>query len=84
MIKFDFTNKNVIVTGASMGLGKEIAKQFAIAHANVIIADLNLEVAEKTKKRIRSIWYKDINLSNRCFKLFKMEKTCKLCQSRIR
>ena len=49
MIKFDFTNKNVIVTGASMGLGKEIAKQFAKAHANVIIADLNLEAAEKTK-----------------------------------
>ena len=52
MIKFDFTNKNVIVTGASMGLGKEIAKQFAIAHANVIIADLNLEAAEKTKKEL--------------------------------
>ena len=25
MIKFDFENKNVIVTGASMGLGKAIA-----------------------------------------------------------
>ncbi len=52
MIKFDFTNKNVIVTGSSMGLGKEIAKQFAIAHANVIIADLNLEAAEQTKKEL--------------------------------
>ena len=52
MIKFDFTNKNVIVTGASMSLGKEIAKQFAKAHENVIIADLNLEAAEKTKKEL--------------------------------
>lgn len=48
MIKFDFENKNVIVTGASMGLGKAIAK----AKANVVIADLNEEEALKTKAKL--------------------------------
>ena len=52
MIKFDFENKNVIVTGASMGLGKAIAKEFAKAKANVVIADLNEEEALKTKAEL--------------------------------
>ena len=51
MIKFDFENKNVIVTGASMGLGKAIAKTFAKAKANVVIADLNEEDL-KTKVKL--------------------------------
>lgn len=52
MITYDFTNKNVIVTGASMGLGKAIAEEFAKAHANVVIADMNLEKAEETKNEL--------------------------------
>lgn len=48
MIKFDFENKNVIVTGASMGLGKAIVK----AKANMVIADLNEEEALKTKAEL--------------------------------
>ena len=48
MIKFDFENKNVIVTGASMGLGKAIAK----AKVNMVIADLNEEEALKTKVKL--------------------------------
>ena len=48
MNKFDFENKNVIVTGASMGLGKAIAK----AKANMVIADLNEEEALKTKAEL--------------------------------
>jgi NAD(P)-dependent dehydrogenase (short-subunit alcohol dehydrogenase family) len=46
MIKYDFTNKNVIVTGSGNGLGKSIATEFAKAGANVIIADLNGEDAK--------------------------------------
>jgi NAD(P)-dependent dehydrogenase (short-subunit alcohol dehydrogenase family) len=45
MIKYDFTDKNVIVTGAGSGLGKSIATEFAKAGANVVIADLNEEAA---------------------------------------
>lgn len=52
MINYDFTGQNVIVTGASMGLGKAIATEFAKAKANVVIADLNMDEAEKTKEEL--------------------------------
>jgi 3-oxoacyl-[acyl-carrier protein] reductase len=37
MIQFDFTNKNVLVTGGSRGIGRACAKLFAESGANVII-----------------------------------------------
>lgn len=54
MIKYDFTGKNVIVTGAAMGLGKAIAEEFAKANANVVIADFNDEKANETKKEFEN------------------------------
>jgi 3-hydroxybutyrate dehydrogenase len=41
-------NKNVIVTGAASGIGKEIARQFVAEGAKVAIADLNLKAARET------------------------------------
>lgn len=60
MIKYDFSGKNVIVTGASMGLGKAIALEFVKAKANVVIADLNIETANQTKEELSKYgtkWY---------------------------
>lgn len=37
MIQFDFTNRNVLITGGSRGIGKACASLFAAANANVII-----------------------------------------------
>ena len=37
MIQFDFTKKNVLITGGSRGIGRACAKLFAAAGANVII-----------------------------------------------
>ena len=37
MIQLDFSNKTVIVTGASQGIGSEIAKGYAAAGANVVV-----------------------------------------------
>ena len=34
---FDFSKKNVIVTGASRGIGLAIARAFALSHANVTV-----------------------------------------------
>ena len=34
---FDFSGKNVLITGASYGLGEHFAKDFADAGANLII-----------------------------------------------
>ena len=40
MIKFDFTGKSVLVTGASRGIGYAIARGFAHANAELsILAD---------------------------------------------
>lgn len=52
MIKYDFTGKNVIVTGGSMGLGASICEEFAAAKANVVIADINIEEANKKKEEL--------------------------------
>lgn len=52
MINYDFKGKNVIVTGASMGLGYAIALEFAKAGASLIIADINIEEAEKAKEKL--------------------------------
>lgn len=41
-----FQNKVVIVTGASQGIGKEIAIQYAKAGAHVVLADLNEELGK--------------------------------------
>lgn len=53
-IKYDFSDKVAIVTGASKGLGKEIALSFGEAGAKVIVADIDeiegIEVANEIKK----------------------------------
>lgn len=45
MINYDFTDKVVVITGASMGLGKAIATEFAKSHANIVVADINIDEA---------------------------------------
>ena len=46
---FDFTNKNVLITGGSRGIGKAAAKLFAASGANVIVTYLsNYLAAEET------------------------------------
>jgi len=53
-IKFDFSNKVAIVTGASGGLGKETAVQFARAGARVVIGDVKVELGRKTEEEIKA------------------------------
>lgn len=51
-MKFDFKDKNVLVTGAARGIGRAIALTFASCGARVAIIDMNVEGAEKTKSEI--------------------------------
>lgn len=51
-MKFDFKNKNVIITGGGSGLGECIAEQFAIAGANIVIVDVNEKKAIEVAKRL--------------------------------
>ncbi len=51
---FDLKGKAAIVTGGAMGIGEAIALRLAEAGASVMIADVNLEAANKVVDRIKS------------------------------
>tara|TARA_A100001011_G_scaffold64919_1_gene65693 strand:+ start:930 stop:1718 length:789 start_codon:yes stop_codon:yes gene_type:complete len=55
MVKFDFKNKLVLVLASSKGIGFEIAKQFYLSNAKVIICSRNLSNLNKAKKKISNI-----------------------------
>lgn len=46
------TNKTALITGAASGIGRAIAIRLAQAGANIIIADVNLDNAQKTAHEI--------------------------------
>ena len=48
----ELSGKTALITGAAGGIGLEIAKHMAAAGANVAIADLNLEGAQKAAQEI--------------------------------
>jgi len=55
-IKFDYTGKLVLVTGSTLGIGREIAEQYIISKASVIINgrkqnDVN-KIVNELKKEI--------------------------------
>lgn len=45
---FDFTNKNVLVSGGAMGIGRAIVKGVLAGGGNAIITDINMDAAKKT------------------------------------
>ena len=51
--KMRLDGKAIYVTGAAMGIGKTVAMAFAEAGADVAIADVNIELAEKTAEEIK-------------------------------
>ena len=50
---FDLAGRSAIVTGGARGLGRAMASGLASYGANVAIADIDLEGAEKAAKEIR-------------------------------
>ena len=55
-----FKNKNVLVTGAAQGIGKQIAFDFAKEKANVVIMDFNEEEGNKTCEEFNAEGYRSI------------------------
>ena len=54
-IQFDFSGKNVLITGAERGIGLAIAKGFAKCGANIIIAGIMEEEFQNAKQEIENI-----------------------------
>ncbi len=53
MVKIDLSEFSGIVTGGASGLGKAIVKKLLEAGANVVIADINKNEAEKTLQELK-------------------------------
>lgn len=58
MIDISLSGKNAIVTGAAGGLGAACAQRLAQAGANVVLADIDREKAEKVSERIARLGVK--------------------------
>lgn len=54
-VKFDFSGKTVIVTGAERGIGLEIAKGFAKCGANIVVAGIMDEEFPNAEKQIKEL-----------------------------
>jgi len=51
---FDLTNTCTIVTGGARGIGRKGAEAFIAAGSNVIIADIDMDAAQKTVKELKT------------------------------
>lgn len=45
-MSFDFTGRTLVLTGANGGIGREVAKLFAQAHANLVLSDIDLDALD--------------------------------------
>ena len=53
-LKFDFSGKNVVVTGGARGIGFEITRQFLAAGANVSVWEFSSESIASAKDELKS------------------------------
>lgn len=59
----DFAGKVCVITGAAMGLGLALAQEFARAKARVVMADINLNLAEQEAAALRKTGLEAIALA---------------------
>lgn len=69
MIKYDFTDKVAIVTGAARGLGRAISAEFAKAGAKVVMTDMDLDELQTAATEIenecgRAVDYAELDVTN--------------------
>lgn len=61
----NFTNKNILLTGAASGIGKTTALELSKYGANLVLFDINEDGLEETKKQCSTnVCTKVVDLSN--------------------
>jgi len=74
---FDITNKTVVITGASQGIGKEIAFFLAKKGANIALIARNSGKLENIVNELRSAGHESIAISQDLKKVSELNKTMK-------
>lgn len=59
-IKFDFSGKIVVITGAATGIGRETALKFSKAGASLAVVDINEDLGNKTADDCKALGAKAI------------------------
>ena len=59
----NFKNKNVLITGASGGIGGELVKKFVSLEANVLVSGTKAEKLDQIKKKYPNIKVKRFDIS---------------------
>lgn len=62
MVSESFAGKNVLITGASSGIGLELVKLFALDESNLIITARNEEKLLKIKRNIENEYNSEVTV----------------------
>ncbi len=79
MIKYDFTGKRILVTGASSGIGEAVCRLLSASGAEVIMVARNPEKLAAAAERLGMARYYSINLSEVAAVASGMETIIKEC-----
>ena len=78
MIKFDFKNKNIVLTGAGKGIGKSILEQLYKSGANISIITRSLSDSNKIKKKFNlkrvTVFCGDVSDEKNLLEFFRLVK----------
>jgi len=64
----NLVNEVAIVTGAGRGIGKAIAIALAREGVNIIVNDIDIQIAEAVVREIKSLGRKALANPGRCFR----------------
>src|SRR3989338_2699508 len=68
-------DKVAFITGSAQGIGKAIAAALAKEGANIVISDINLELAAQTAKKIEAMGVKTMAIKTNVADLLDVEKS---------